>query len=616
MAALGQEPRATTISVAEIRPGMRGYGLTVFRGTQPERFQVTVIDVLHNFRPDQDLILVRTDHPILDHASTVAGMSGSPIYLDNRLAGAYAYGWPFGKDPVAGVTPIASMLAEMRRPLRSNAFPGARPIPTARARPSAARPRFTRSRLAGLSPYLGGARRSALQPLEEHGARMGLGPVATADSPRRLVRAATPIMMGGLDDSVVDELGARLERFGLVTLQTGGSAPRADRGQRARPSAASHFIDGGAIGVQLIRGDVNATAIGTVTHVAGQRLVAFGHPMMNAGEIGLPTCTARVLHILASENRSFKIAEGLDPLGTLTHDRQAAIVVDSNLAAATVPVRVRIHGVDGAPRTEWNMEVVSHRVLTPMLVFAAIENAVKASVGDEVDMMFTGRSRVSIERHGQVDASDVGWSAAGASDAGALGRLRLFSFLEAAYGNPFEDLRATGVDLDLYLRFARDVTEIVDASVATDEVDPGGRVNVHVRVRPYGRPETVRVVPVEIPTAAAGQEIEIAIQPGDDVAIEQPDPRNVDDILDIVRRAYPATSMVVSVKMPSRGLRLQGHVVRSLPRSALDALQLANESDPGESFTTYDRRAIDAGHVLAGAARLRLRVREIPRPPL
>ena len=125
------------IHVDEIKPGMKGYGLSVFRGTEPERFDVEVIDVLDNFRPDQDLILIRTPHPLLDRARGVAGMSGSPIYLDGRLAGAYAYGWSYGTDPVVGVTPIANMLAELERPVRLEMFPGAKPLPGCRgARPN------------------------------------------------------------------------------------------------------------------------------------------------------------------------------------------------------------------------------------------------------------------------------------------------------------------------------------------------------------------------------------------------------------------------------------------------------------------------------------------------
>src|SRR5438067_1039596 len=110
-----------TIDVANVKPGMKGYGLTVFQGTEPEKFDVEVIDVLHKFRPNQDLILVKTKHPRLEKVNVVAGMSGSPIFLNDggtaKLAGAYAYGWSFGNEPVAGVTPIGNMLAEVKRPL-------------------------------------------------------------------------------------------------------------------------------------------------------------------------------------------------------------------------------------------------------------------------------------------------------------------------------------------------------------------------------------------------------------------------------------------------------------------------------------------------------------------
>ena len=111
-------PANPIIPVREVRPGMTGYGLTVFKGTHPERFAVRVIGVLRNFLPQMDLILIDSDDPRLVHSGIAAGMSGSPIYLDGRLAGALAYGWHFGKDPVAGVTPIERMLTDMRRPLR------------------------------------------------------------------------------------------------------------------------------------------------------------------------------------------------------------------------------------------------------------------------------------------------------------------------------------------------------------------------------------------------------------------------------------------------------------------------------------------------------------------
>jgi hypothetical protein len=428
-------------------------------------------------------------------------------------------------------------------------------------------------------------------------------------APAGVIPAATPLLLGGFTGPVADALGERLERFGLMALQAGGGQQRQPAGGATAPA---QFVDGGSIGVQLIRGDVSATGIGTVTHVNGQRLVAFGHPMMNAGEIGLPTCTARVLHVLASESRSFKIAEADQPYGVLIHDRQSAIVVHTDLDAAVIPVRLRIQGIEGAPRTEWNMEVASHRILTPMLVFAGITNALGATASDQTDVVFTATGRVALENHGVVELTDTGYIATGPNDDASIARLRMFSLMEAAYANPFEETRVTGVELDLNIRFARDWVEIHDAAVTSDEVDPGTRVNVHVTLRRFGAPDEVRLVPVDIPVTAAGTEVELLIQPGDRVDLETAEPRSMADIIEIIRTGYASTQLVVSTRMPSRGLRFQGHVVRSLPGSALDTLQLQNDTSAGSPFTTYERQTLDIGRVLLGSARVRLRVREIP----
>lgn len=590
------------ISVDEIQPGMRGYGLTVFRGTTPERFDVEVIDVLHDFRPDQDLILIRTEHPILQQANVVAGMSGSPIYLDGRLAGAYAYGWPFSRDPVAGVTPIANMVSEMRRPVRPSSFP-MEPLP-ARGRRRAeapARPVYT----AGLPPYLGEARASATSALEAHASR-----VPRSTSSATLQPAATPLIVGGLGDDVVRMLDEQLGDFGLMVLQAGGAGEATPS-----PSAPSLYTHGSAVGVQLVRGDIAATAVGTVTHVDGARVAAFGHPMLNAGETGLPTAIARVLHILTSVQRSFKISEPVRSVGTLVHDRQAAIVVDTGVTPATVDLTVRVHGVEGAPRTEWHMEVASHRVLTPVLINAAINNAISATAADATDVMFEATSRVEIAGRPQViEVTDRGFSGAGAANPMALSSIRLFSILEMIYGNPFQEARARRIEVDLNLRFERRTTRIVDASIAGREADPGSTVPVRVVLRRWDQSEEVRIVPVRIPERVAGQNVEIEIEGGGTVAVQRLSPRNLEELLSTVHQQYPDTSMVVSLEMPSRGLRFGGHVVRDLPRSALDALQLRNDGDRNRPFVTYDRREIALGEIVSGNARVELSVRRTPRP--
>ena len=325
----------STIGVDEIKPGERGYGLTVFRGRKPERFEIEVIDVLHNFRPGQDLVLVRTPHPLLDKAITVAGMSGSPIYVRGRLLGAYAYGWLFGKEPVAGVTPIRSMLSELRRPLRPEIERALRPLgapPVTRKPASVEKERVSNER----------------------------------------PQALTPLLLGGMGDAAATMLKQGLASYGFTVLQAGGGA----RPKGAAPSKALAYEAGGAVGVQLIRGDISATAVGTVTHVEGSKVLGFGHPFMNVGQLALPASTAKVIHILAAQDRSFKIAEADPALGALVQDRPSTIIVDSRQQARSIPIQIRIRGVPGLAKTQWSMEVASHRLLSPMLILSAVANAV------------------------------------------------------------------------------------------------------------------------------------------------------------------------------------------------------------------------------------------------
>jgi len=601
-AAIGQSTPGF-IHVDEIRPGMKGYGLSVLRGTAPERFDVEVIDVLRNFRPNQDLILIRTPHPLLDRARGVAGMSGSPIYLEGRLAGAYAYGWSSGSDPVVGVTPIANMLAELKRPVRLDMFPGAKPLPNGpRAESSHLAP--SDERFAGLPPFRGEHEVSALstiRALQQHRADT-LAPVG-------LHRATTPIMLGGLHDSVAHMLAKEFEPLGFVATQSsvGGSS-------KGGPTA---FEPGGAVAVELARGDISMTGVGTVTYVGkGGRTLAFGHPMMDAGATGLPIATARVLHVLVSEVRSFKIAEAGQPLGALVQDRQAAIVIDPDIEPARIPVRVKVNGVEGAPKTEWRVDVASHRVLTPSIVFGVIANAVKSTAGDVTDVIFRARSKIGIEGHGVIALDEQGFSPMGAASPAVFSQLRMFALMEAAFANPFESSRVTSIDLELDLERSREVFQVSDASVAYDEVDPGEEVTIYVRLRRVDLPDTLRAVKVRIPTAAAGQTVRVAVAAGNQVAIEQPRPGSLGDLIEQAHRRYPATSLVVALQMPTRGLRFEGHVVDSLPASALNSLQLVSSTEDSRPFVTQSRTEIKLQQVVVGGANLALRVRAVARAQL
>jgi len=276
-------------------------------------------------------------------------------------------------------------------------------------------------------------------------------------------------------------------------------------------------------------------------------------------------------------------------------------------------VRLQIRGIPEAERRDWSFEVSTHRAITPMLIFTGIASAVKAVASDHADVMFDATMRVWLDgRSEPVTLRDRGYSASGPSQTSALQQLRGFDVVELAFANPFVETRPTRVEVDLDLRFARETSEIVDASVTTTEVDPGATVNLRVVLRPHAGPEEVRIVQVRIPTSAAGQSVSLLVQPGPEVEVERPEPRSLDDALDAVRARYGATSIVVSLRGAARGLRTAGHVVRSLPSSALDALLPTGDGDRARTFITHLRTEVPTDSVTSGGARVELSVRRVP----
>lgn len=604
-AAIGQ--RSTpTLGIDDIQAGMTGYGLTVFEGTTPERFDIEVVGTLHGFRPDQDLILIRTPHPRLNTTRAVGGMSGSPIYINDRLIGAYAYGWQFGLEPIAGVTPIRDMLRLMDLPTRPLPFPGAtaRSVLRSGARLERANVDSADSRHSGPDSGRSVHAFSGLRAFAEsaHGGNSR----AALDSPR-MTRVDTPIMFAGFDDDVVRALQGELAPLGFGALQGGGS------GSGSSGNTTSGFVDGGAIGVQLVSGDVSATAVGTVTHVDGSRLVAFGHPMLGAGEVRLPTATARIVHILASAARSFKISEPIAQFGTLVHDRQAAIVVDTDEVAATIPVRIRLRGVDSSARQEWNMRVASHEALTPTLVFATLANAIKTASPEQTDVMFTASYRATIHGHDPIELVDRGYMGAGPGDLAALSRLRLFQLLHIAYNNAFRPSRLEALELTLDIRFADEVLDIIEASAPSQLVDPGARVPVQVRLRRYGQADQIRTIQVEIPERAAGNRVKVRIVGGQSVSRPRAQARNMEDLIDAVSESFDGRSAVAIVELPSRGLRFPGHVAQDLPRGVLNSLQFTSGQNHGRPFVTQVYQETDFGELVTGNAELEFVVRDTPR---
>lgn len=575
---------APILPLAEIKPGMKGHGMTVFAGTKPDRFNIEVVGVLRNFLPRQDIILVRSDDPRLLHSGIVAGMSGSPVYVDGKIIGAVAYGWAFSKDPIAGVTPIESMLAELKRPLR-----GRNSTPAQYAAE-------TRS----LDELL--ARRSDAQRALPLFGQLPLPPALTSLTSGRLVRAALPLTVAGAPSQVVKELDEALHEHHIVALEGAG-------GTRSDKRSPTQFENGGAIGVQLIRGDIAATGTGTVTYVDGNKLVAFGHPMFAAGESYLPVSTAEVYTFMSSLATSFKIASPIAEIGSLIQDRSTCIAADTSLRVDMIPVtaHVKAPGIDDTFRAE----VARHRFLTPLLNATVLSGATHSLVSDLADASITVRSNIRIAGQKPLELVDHAFSIDGASNRVLAGSAGLRALSELVF-NPFQPARIEGVDYTVEVEYRPALAEIVNVALSDNELEAGSRPSALVTLRPYKGEERTIAIPFDVPRLLAGQAIKITAASG---ALTKPDvatPETFSQFVDNMRKSYPARSIVLSIELPDEGVTLRGRIVHDLPSSVVDTLRPSASSRRGEVLKKQQRIVVPTPEIVVGKNDVAARVRELP----
>lgn len=589
---------------------MTGYGLTVFKGTHPERFAVRVIGVLRNFLPQMDLILIDSDDPRLLHSGIAAGMSGSPIYIDGRLAGALAYGWHFGKDPVAGVTPIERMLTDMRRPLRGRTGvamaqadhgesaagePGLAGSGTDRERFVAPLPRRELLRaLAGGETPPSGVADSALRRLS---------PASLLPEPR-LTRASVPLSVAGLSERSLDELREALTPYQVKPMQAGGAGV-------ANAKGPERFEPGGAIGVQLIRGDISATGVGTVTYVDGDKVMGFGHPMLGeggSGEVFFPIATAEVVTILSSLSSSFKMASPLNTLGSLVLDRETGIVGDTGKHATMVPVQVTVQQPGQSDRV-YSTEVASHRFLTPLLASSVAASAIQSAAPDISDVTVRVRSRLGLRGFEPLQQTDTLFSPNGVTPKLLQSSSGMRHLPELLF-NSFGPTRVERLDLTVAVEFKSEVAEIIGLSLFSDELEPDTRPSLYVTLRPYSGVPQVRAVPLEVPRALAGQTLKIEASAGNLVKPEVAPPESLTDLVDNLRKGFAARQLVVTITTTDEGVSHRGRLIPSLPASVIATLRPGSTTRRGEVIRRLSRVAIDVGTVLVGSKELTVQVKD------
>lgn len=551
---LGAPAAERYMDVADIKPGMVGTGRTAFRGNTLEEFQVHILGVLRNtIAPNRDLILARLEGGPLKETGVIAGMSGSPVYIDGRLIGAVSYSLgSFTTEAIAGITPIAEMLDAARAGT-------ARRAPTPVAVPPFLGAEAFQQILAGLlatgpSAFAGAA--SDVRVLSP----------ATVDPAMasRLRPIATPLNVNGLAPAASAVLLDALAGFGFVGSPAAGGAFQPG----LTPQAA--LRPGDPVGVTLVNGDYNVGATGTVTDVDGGNVYAFGHPFFGLGPARLPMTTAYVHTILPSLMSSMKVASTGDVIGVFTQDRATVLAGALGAGPDTIPVSLTLTSAAGRQRT-LRFAMIEDPFFTPLLAFVGVGSALSTFERDLGTNTYAVRARIDIRGQAAVSFDDVVTGDGAASAAASSVAVPIAALVT----NDREPVRIEGVSIDLTTVERARVSTIQRVWVDAVDVRPGKPVPVKIVLRPYRGADEIRTVLVDVPASAEGP-LTLVVSDGARLAqLEQRDglataaPSSLAQLVSQIQRVKRNNRVYVRLYARDAGAVVGGEPMPGLPNSVL-----------------------------------------------
>jgi hypothetical protein len=563
------EAAARYMSVDEVRPGMVGVGRTVFEGDRVEEFKVRVLGVLRNTAaPRRNLVIARLEGGPLAAMGVIAGMSGSPVYIDGRLLGAVAYSLgQFPKEPIAGITPIEEMIeAADPAPRRS---PGgnvaALDLPLTTEKVAAAlRQAFSRFR----------------QPFANSPADVRLEGLGLADEPRGaqlgvLMRPiATPLALGGFSGPLREIVSSAFGEAGFVPTPdapaAGGS--RTASGQEP-PGAAATLKPGDPVGVNLITGDIVMGATGTVTEVDGLAVYAFGHSFYNLGTTEFPMTRAFVFALLPSLQSSMKIAATGETIGTFRQDRYTAVAGTLGKGPDLIPVRISLDTERGL-RKSFEFHLVDDQLFTPLLAQLVVLNTLSSYEREFGVATFTVKGAVTVRGRGEVALDDVFAGESAATGAA----MAVAAPLAVLMGNDAERPAFDGIDLRVTTSERPRTSTIERAWIDAAIVRPGSTVTLKVLLRTYRGEEVVRTMPIEIPANASGS-LSVLVSDGARLAqMEQRDartarPQTLDQMVRLLNQARRSNRLYVRLLRQETGAVINGQSLGGLPPSVLAVME-------------------------------------------
>ncbi len=554
------------MGIDEIRPGMTGYGKTVFEGTKVDKFDIEVIGVLKKIDFGFDMILIKvTSGPVIDRKlQTVSGMSGSPIYIEDRLIGAYAYGWEFQQEAIAGVTPIAAMME------------CSQPGSTA---PQLIGSLVPRNRVLHIGKHMITRVEVVSNPSEARQLQAKADPTTMVLAP-----VATPVFVSGMSEKALPSLQKIFDRYNLRALP--GAGPM--------DGPAPPLEAGSAAAVSLMEGDANMSAVGTVTYVKGDTVLVFGHPFLGVGKIDLPLSAAYVHGIISSSASSFKLASPLGEVGAVTSDRAFAVAGILGRKAEVLPATLYLNDPTRKFTRRYQANLMSDPNFTPALLYMWIIYNGAQQMGDLMgdEGTFVGRMLLNTDTLGSIDQTIAVCPQMSST---FFPFSEYYELADLLMKNPYEPVKLKEIFIDLKYTPERNVAVIEKVTPDRPIARPGDIVNLSVNIRPYGKPLETRTVSVKVPERAT-EPVMLVVVAGGTMApfvkpLLSPEPTSEEGLKGVVRwlTNNPSNQSLLTVKiLPSPSYGYRAHLLRDVPLPVLDLLRFAETGITPQTRSTGD----------------------------
>jgi hypothetical protein len=563
------------LPLSQVHAGMHGYAYTIFAGDQVEKFDLEVIGVLENFLgPKQSIILVQLKGPKVEHTGVVAGMSGSPVYLDGKLAGALSLKLGvFTKEPIGGVTPIQDVLNP--------------PSQTAAAQAAATQLFGLRSEASTRTGLPSG---SALEPIE------------------------TPLVFSGFQPTALQQFANQLQGYGIVAAQGGTASPRPDDGR---------LVAGDMAGMVLVQGDASINSACTVTAVQADRVYLCGHPFLSLGDIQIPMARSRVVTTLSSDLASTKIVNVGGSIGTITGDHLTAVTGKLGAPPAMIPLDLTLlaSGAEPAKQKSLHFELVNHPKLTPLLVAITTFSGLTQNslYGEGTTLHLSGEIR--LQGHGAVQIENTFAPGDSLTPDGLPIALTMQNVFTRLFANSFEPAKVDRIALRVESVPGRKSFVIESAWLEKGEAAPGETLRVRVLLRPYRGAARVEETTVRIPEQVSrGTTLRILVSDADLLnrasrgfafASAGSGPAGLDQLIALLNRERRNDRLYVGLFVPAPTLLWDDKELPNVPLSQINIVD--GRPTPGSVQVLRESLASEAsiplGGPVSGVISLNLQVR-------